>query len=51
MIDIFSDNWWKWLLSNYSYSIGLLIGLFKAWAIVNPNVPSNKIIDLFKAKQ
>jgi len=50
MNEILTDNWWKWLFTNYSYTIGLFIALLKAWAVVNPNVPSNKILDLFKVK-
>lgn len=48
MTDLLSNDWWAWLLSKYSYSIAILIALLKAWAVVNPNVPSDKIIDLFK---
>jgi hypothetical protein len=44
-------KWWTQFLIDYSVSIGLIVWLLKKWAVINPNVPSDKIIDLFKFKK
>lgn len=50
---LFSDAWFKavWQAFNpaeYTVAIALLVGLFKAWAVKHPDVPTNKILDLLK---
>lgn len=53
---ILTNQWFEYVLKNYSCLIGLMLALLKAWAIMHPGTPSNKIIDLlqgiiFKKKQ
>lgn len=56
---LFDNNWFNWFLSNFSIAIAsvpIISGfLLKLLAIFNPNVPSDKIIDLvnhyWKVKQ
>lgn len=49
---ILSDEWVKWVASNYSLLIvGIpvfLTALVKLLAIIHPNVPSDKILDWIK---
>jgi hypothetical protein len=48
---IFSDNWIKAIVLDYSYvcawGIGMLGVVLKMIAIKHPNVPTNTIIELF----
>ena len=47
-----TNDWWVWVWNHYSMSIigfPTVIGfLLKLFAIFNPKVPTNAIMDLFK---
>jgi len=45
---LFTDNWWKWFISEYSYTIALFWALLKGIAVLSPDTPTNKIIDLLQ---
>lgn len=50
---LLDNNWFGWLVANYSTLLFIVIPsaivfILKLWAIRNPNVPTNKIIDLLK---
>jgi hypothetical protein len=51
-MDIFSNQWFNWFMSNYSIAIAALPGvvyfILRLVAIVNPNVPTNKVKELFQ---
>jgi len=45
---ILTDEWFKAVMTTYSYLIAAAWGTLKLWAKWNSNVPSNGIIDLLK---
>jgi hypothetical protein len=49
---VLSNNWFNWLVSNYSILIGLIpvsvIFILKLIAIFHPGIPSDKIVDLIQ---
>jgi hypothetical protein len=49
---MFSNDWWYWVWNTYSMSIlGIPIAVgfvLKIFAVFNPNVPTNEILDVFK---
>jgi hypothetical protein len=52
-MDAFTNQWWALIASNYTVTIGI-IGAIVCFsvnflAIIDPKIPSNKIIDLFKS--
>jgi len=49
----FLDNaWWQWFLFTYTMTLlavlGAVVFMLRIAAILNPNVPTNKIVDLLK---
>lgn len=44
---ILSDEWWKWVISNYGYTIAaipiVITVILKLIAIWNPNAPTDKV--------
>lgn len=53
MNDLFTNNWFNWILSTYSIGLGLLpvvvTFVLKLIAIFHPGVPSDKIVDLIQS--
>jgi uncharacterized protein (UPF0216 family) len=50
---MFTNSWWAEIASNYTVMIGIISGVIcfivKFLAIIDPKIPSERIIDLFKS--
>jgi len=49
---IFTNDWFAWVMSTYSqfwiFAPGIIVFILKLIAVLKPNVPSNKIVDLIQ---
>jgi hypothetical protein len=47
-----SNNWWSWLVSNYTVTIGLVIGLIvtvlNVIAVIHPDDKTSTIVELLQ---
>jgi len=46
---IFTDNWWFWFVKEYGISIGIIWGILKAIAVLDPSNKTNKVLDTFRS--
>lgn len=43
-----TNSWWANVGNNYSVTISMVFAVLKAFAILKPDNPSNKILDLIQ---